>query len=124
MLEEIRKLVTEIRDALLQLGASHSMIAYKKEKIEAAKPEQQKEAYLWLVGFKAGYIDPYRKFRATVPESRWRIYENMPSGKNLTWEEEELRRHKRIIRDEWKKRPAIIKKFNEAKQESNSKGSK
>jgi hypothetical protein len=109
-MERIERLVTELRPILLEVGLKHSTIAYKKKRILDATDSQRDDAVKWLERFKIVNVVKYREAMNLVPELTRNLYMLAGKGGLETHEEKELKEAKSWLKDEWRKRPIILRR--------------
>lgn len=90
------------------------------ERLEKADPAALKEAWLWLVGFKSGYIPGYHQAKGLVPQGVWDAYDR--TGSTGSYEQRQLKIAKDLIREQWRNRPVILKRTPDAKRNGNKAG--
>jgi hypothetical protein len=73
LLTAISNLICEIRPTLEKAGLARSATVYKRSKLEEANDIELEKTRLWLIGFKAGYVDKYEEAHAVVPQGVWDI---------------------------------------------------
>lgn len=109
MLEKVINLVTEMREPLLRSGLSLEQIAYKREKLDKATDKQLMEAYGWLSGFQIYINDFNRAYRLCPPE----VWERYKKFRIVGLQEQILlNAATKVLHEEWKKRPPILRKKN------------
>lgn len=110
---QIEELVATARVTLIKIGLKPAKIVYKKEKLEAGTANELERTRDWLIGFNAGFIGRYLKVRAMVPEMMWEHY--VVNGVKNKWEVKELAATEKMVREEWAKRPDILKRSSSGK---------
>ncbi len=107
-LQQISELFAEIRADLEASGMSPNLCTYTKDRQVEASLAELDEAYKWMLGFRAGYVNKYKEIIALVPELVWGLY--ALEGKIKTYEERTRLTMKKVMYDKWKARPYLLKK--------------
>lgn len=106
--EQIAQKFAVIRKFLESIGMAPTSCTYRRENIESASMEEQRDALLWLFGFEEGYIGAYKKAKGLSNNLTQALYE-LHGGS--AYEQRQVKIARRLIFKEWKNRPPILRKY-------------
>ncbi len=116
MVEQIAAKFAMTRKFLESIGMAPTSCTYRRQTIEKASESEQRDAFIWLMGFDV-YIDQYHKAKRLSPDIVHKLYE-VHGGS--AYEQRQIRMAKKLIFDEWKNRPRILRKHGKSKKKSRS----
>ncbi len=111
LVEQIAERFAQTRKFLESIGVAPTTCTYRRESIQQAPLEAQRDALLWLIGYDI-YIEEYKKATKLSPKLVQALYE-IHGG--TTYEQRQINIAKKLLLEQWRNRPIILRKHGVGK---------